>query len=100
MTASRPPSLELLDELRKPGSALRRELCVAVATISSKIANEQQRALAQVRQRDVCVSLLSVMRGDRPWVLSMLRLALQCHCLLYTSPSPRDRQKSRMPSSA
>ena len=23
-----------------------------------------------------------------------------CVCLLYTSPSPRDRQKSRMPSSA
>ena len=23
-----------------------------------------------------------------------------CICLLYTSPSPRDRQKSRMPSSA
>ena len=28
-------------------------------------------------------------------------LANLCHnCLLYTSPSPRDRQKSRMPSSA
>ena len=26
--------------------------------------------------------------------------ALLKHCLLYTSPSPRDRQKSRMPSSA
>ena len=26
--------------------------------------------------------------------------ALITHCLLYTSPSPRDRQKSRMPSSA
>ena len=25
---------------------------------------------------------------------------LTAHCLLYTSPSPRDRQKSRMPSSA
>ena len=25
---------------------------------------------------------------------------LRKHCLLYTSPSPRDRQKSRMPSSA
>ena len=25
---------------------------------------------------------------------------LYCSCLLYTSPSPRDRQKSRMPSSA
>ena len=30
---------------------------------------------------------------------SMLRLDLRI-CLLYTSPSPRDRQKSRMPSSA
>ena len=27
-------------------------------------------------------------------------LAVQNICLLYTSPSPRDRQKSRMPSSA
>ena len=26
--------------------------------------------------------------------------SLRCICLLYTSPSPRDRQKSRMPSSA
>ena len=29
-----------------------------------------------------------------------IMLALIYHCLLYTSPSPRDRQKSRMPSSA
>ena len=28
------------------------------------------------------------------------RVALLTGCLLYTSPSPRDRQKSRMPSSA
>ena len=28
------------------------------------------------------------------------RPAGRCYCLLYTSPSPRDRQKSRMPSSA
>ena len=27
-------------------------------------------------------------------------LVVQNDCLLYTSPSPRDRQKSRMPSSA
>ena len=27
-------------------------------------------------------------------------LVLSSSCLLYTSPSPRDRQKSRMPSSA
>ena len=30
------------------------------------------------------------------WLLTILRIP----CLLYTSPSPRDRQKSRMPSSA
>ena len=29
-----------------------------------------------------------------------LRESTACVCLLYTSPSPRDRQKSRMPSSA
>ena len=29
-----------------------------------------------------------------------LRERLPKNCLLYTSPSPRDRQKSRMPSSA
>ena len=28
------------------------------------------------------------------------RVAVGYNCLLYTSPSPRDRQKSRMPSSA
>ena len=31
---------------------------------------------------------------------SYLAWALYGTCLLYTSPSPRDRQKSRMPSSA
>ena len=31
---------------------------------------------------------------------SMKYVALPRICLLYTSPSPRDRQKSRMPSSA
>ena len=31
---------------------------------------------------------------------SMTRCVLPRTCLLYTSPSPRDRQKSRMPSSA
>ena len=34
--------------------------------------------------------------GQQPF----LRDAMEDVCLLYTSPSPRDRQKSRMPSSA
>ena len=36
----------------------------------------------------------------RPLLYSMSKGALNSICLLYTSPSPRDRQKSRMPSSA
>ena len=36
-------------------------------------------------------------RDQSPW---QTQLTLTVTCLLYTSPSPRDRQKSRMPSSA
>ena len=37
----------------------------------------------------------------KEWIKKRLkRMPLQYICLLYTSPSPRDRQKSRMPSSA
>ena len=39
---------------------------------------------------DVCGRLIEVISGK----------GLDEYCLLYTSPSPRDRQKSRMPSSA
>ena len=41
-----------------------------------------------------------------PVLLSVIAIVIILHftntsyCLLYTSPSPRDRQKSRMPSSA
>ena len=49
---------------------------------------------------DYSVVLFSVMViADE--VASQLAQAMTCYlCLLYTSPSPRDRQKSRMPSSA
>ena len=46
------------------------------------------------------------MVGARTMAMALNRLidwridALNPRCLLYTSPSPRDRQKSRMPSSA
>ena len=38
--------------------------------------------------------------GDFVKVLVIDFIPKNCSCLLYTSPSPRDRQKSRMPSSA
>ena len=41
-------------------------------------------------------------RGDstRAEAARVAQIARDQRCLLYTSPSPRDRQKSRMPSSA
>ena len=34
------------------------------------------------------------------WLVPYLKDGKLCFCLLYTSPSPRDRTRSRMPSSA
>ena len=45
---------------------------------------------------------VAVFEAGKPsdiWKVNM-PLAILYTCLLYTSPSPRDRQKSRMPSSA
>ena len=39
--------------------------------------------------------LLGNNKGNEEWIQKVINT-----CLLYTSPSPRDRQKSRMPSSA
>ena len=44
---------------------------------------------------ELLIDARALRADDDPWVRGML-LA----CLLYTSPSPRDRTRSRMPSSA
>ena len=46
-------------------------------------------------QRDTVNSL-----SEYLMLISQGQLLYGWYCLLYTSPSPRDRQKSRMPSSA
>ena len=57
------------------------------------------RMFTQRRQVSVVFSSLSILDGvGRSW-RSHVRPWLMC-CLLYTSPSPRDRTRSRMPSSA
>ena len=51
---------------------------------------------------DSAKDLPSVQVGDPFWEKLILEASMELlkTCLLYTSPSPRDRQKSRMPSSA
>ena len=44
-------------------------------------------------------------KDERYWILTLFAIAKELEksgntCLLYTSPSPRDRTRSRMPSSA
>ena len=42
----------------------------------------------------------AIVKGPHHTVSAEVKAEGFYHCLLYTSPSPRDRQKSRMPSSA
>ena len=67
----------------------------ASMALARKDAWENLRAKTEGKQWGSCSSKLSgVIRGR------MDEFVTRCSCLLYTSPSPRDRQKSRMPSSA
>ena len=53
-----------------------------------------------VSDDDALEFLADVANGDARAALTAIELGVLTTCLLYTSPSPRDRQKSRMPSSA
>ena len=55
------------------------------------------KAAARARRRDPEARITIIER--RPYV-SFASCGLPYYCLLYTSPSPRDRTRSRMPSSA
>ena len=63
----------------------------------------QLKTLGMVEFEDLCDEVTKVgmaPRGVVKMVLDGLIDTLNMNCLLYTSPSPRDRTRSRMPSSA
>ena len=64
----------------------------AAVTLSDYAAENDP--FAEVGVRSVSIDIVSVVRS------SDSTFEVRWSCLLYTSPSPRDRQKSRMPSSA
>ena len=59
----------------------------------------QKEGQSVIEFREELLSLMNEADGANIGVNDLICMMLQI-CLLYTSPSPRDRQKSRMPSSA
>ena len=57
------------------------------------IIKKQLSSLVSFNDQETVISELASLSPDSDLIQSL-------SCLLYTSPSPRDRQKSRMPSSA
>ena len=68
-----------------------------MSTAAFKIANKLLTGQGAVEQLAHELSRLNI---HNPLIVTDAILIKSGTCLLYTSPSPRDRQKSRMPSSA
>ena len=57
--------------------------------------------LLRVKRVGVCGTDLHIFTGNQPYLAYPRVMGHELSgCLLYTSPSPRDRTRSRMPSSA
>ena len=70
------------------------EIPKTVLGLEEKYKQQDQKT---VRAENITESLVDSLPEPSGWRLLVLPFT---PCLLYTSPSPRDRQKSRMPSSA
>ena len=69
-----------------------RDMWAAIKSQKLKIDAVMTGYLADDAHIDLAANIISDVKTENPGVIIF--------CLLYTSPSPRDRQKSRMPSSA
>ena len=85
-----PTPLEKLDRLSRelggPEIWIKRDDCTGLSTGGNKTRKLEFLMAEAQAQGATCVMTQGATQSN--------------HCLLYTSPSPRDRQKSRMPSSA
>ena len=94
-------SVDLADNTRNSGLA-KRHAKKALPSRHSHVFDMMGRIHADIffqeryMMNEVGVKIKLVRSKDSFCLMS----AVACNCLLYTSPSPRDRQKSRMPSSA
>ena len=78
-------------------------VATGVETETSRLYDSIRREVAKVfvgQEELVEGTLIAIFSGGHVLIESVPGLGKTLFCLLYTSPSPRDRQKSRMPSSA
>ena len=76
------------DYLPKPFEP--KELILRIKNILDKTQKTEQKRIIEFENVKIDLNKLLIIRDQKEFKI----------CLLYTSPSPRDRQKSRMPSSA
>ena len=72
-----------------------------ISAIDTALFDAERPPVSALTIRDKAAVSMLVLKSDWAWLSGAWLLGgLYLLCLLYTSPSPRDRQKSRMPSSA
>ena len=85
---------------------MKREIMMALGKQAKTLTDKQMKFvlsyIADTRDplRNKVMFLLSVDAALRACEIASVEWSMVCDCLLYTSPSPRDRTRSRMPSSA
>ena len=84
---------EIKELLQKNKKRLDKELQQSKEAVSL-IKKSMHSSLSEEEKEKVKIQLLDICKAIPAFALFMLP------CLLYTSPSPRDRTRSRMPSSA
>ena len=98
---SRPPRPARRPSLaRAVGVWLIALLVALVATIQIRSQAEVERSLVGVDPTSLAFLIDDLHRANESLEAERAELGRLKACLLYTSPSPRDRQKYRMPSSA
>ena len=87
--------------MMKKGLALLLTLCLLlIPGCSSKKENVIKIVDGRVTEQKLVHRMIKMLVEDRTDLTVSIGEEMTAVCLLYTSPSPRDRQKSRMPSSA
>ena len=103
--------LEVVDQIAMEGEVDRRRYAMLVGVLRTIAENDNPlvvpafylKVLAHEGFQPEVDGCVSCGNGDPLVAIDLMAggmLCQDCRCLLYTSPSPRDRQKSRMPSSA